>query len=90
MPKPAGAETEGVTPVPRSRRLDTLIYTMMSIAIVVLVAAVFGAPLGERAHPGMSPNPAKAPWYFAGFQELLLHQDESDSAANSKRHSPRP
>jgi quinol-cytochrome oxidoreductase complex cytochrome b subunit len=23
----------------------------------------------------MSPNPAKAPWYFAGFQELLLHFD---------------
>jgi quinol-cytochrome oxidoreductase complex cytochrome b subunit len=21
----------------------------------------------------MSPNPAKAPWYFMGFQELLLH-----------------
>ena len=21
----------------------------------------------------MSPNPAKAPWYFQGFQELLLH-----------------
>jgi hypothetical protein len=23
----------------------------------------------------MSPNPAKAPWYFLGFQELLLHFD---------------
>ena len=21
----------------------------------------------------MSPNPTKAPWYFQGFQELLLH-----------------
>ena len=33
----------------------------------------FGAPLGEPANPGMSPNPAKAPWYFVGFQELLIH-----------------
>jgi quinol-cytochrome oxidoreductase complex cytochrome b subunit len=31
------------------------------------------APLGDAANPGMSPNPAKAPWYFVGFQELLLH-----------------
>jgi hypothetical protein len=33
----------------------------------------FNAPLGDPANPGMSPNPAKAPWYFMGFQELLLH-----------------
>ncbi len=42
-------------------------------ALVVVLAAVLGAPLGERANPGMSPNPAKAPWYFVGFQELLIH-----------------
>jgi len=39
----------------------------------LVLAAAFGAPLGERANPGMSPNPAKAPWYFVGFQELLIH-----------------
>ena len=37
------------------------------------ILAVFGAPLGERANPGMSPNPAKAPWFFIGMQEMLLH-----------------
>ncbi|HQN94977.1 MAG TPA: cytochrome b N-terminal domain-containing protein [Thermoanaerobaculales bacterium] len=42
-------------------------------AAVVVLGALFGAPLGERANPGMSPNPAKAPWYFMGFQELLIH-----------------
>ena len=42
-------------------------------ALVVVLGALFGAPLGERANPGMSPNPAKAPWYFMGFQELLIH-----------------
>jgi quinol-cytochrome oxidoreductase complex cytochrome b subunit len=42
-------------------------------ATVVLLGAAFGAPLGARANPGMSPNPAKAPWYFLGFQELLVH-----------------
>jgi len=42
-------------------------------AVVVVMAVGFNAPLGAEANPGMSPNPAKAPWYFLGFQELLLH-----------------
>jgi quinol-cytochrome oxidoreductase complex cytochrome b subunit len=43
------------------------------IAIVVVIASVFGAPLDDPANPGLSPNPVKAPWYFIGLQELLLH-----------------
>jgi quinol-cytochrome oxidoreductase complex cytochrome b subunit len=46
---------------------------LVIVAIVVALASLFGAPLGDRANPGMSPNPAKAPWYFVGFQELLIH-----------------
>jgi quinol-cytochrome oxidoreductase complex cytochrome b subunit len=42
---------------------------------VLALALLFDAPLGDPANPGMSPNPAKAPWYFLGFQELLLHFD---------------
>jgi quinol-cytochrome oxidoreductase complex cytochrome b subunit len=42
-------------------------------AFVLVLAIVWDAPLLEQANPGMSPNPAKAPWYFMGFQELLLH-----------------
>jgi quinol-cytochrome oxidoreductase complex cytochrome b subunit len=34
---------------------------------------VMDAPLGEKANPGLSPNPAKAPWYFMGIQEMLMH-----------------
>jgi quinol-cytochrome oxidoreductase complex cytochrome b subunit len=45
------------------------------VACVLLLAMCFPAALGEPANPGMSPNPAKAPWYFMGFQELLLHFD---------------
>jgi len=47
--------------------------TLILVAFVVVIAIVFGAPLGELANPGVSPNPAKAPWYFLGFQELLQH-----------------
>ncbi len=46
---------------------------LVIVAVIVVLAAAFGAPLGARANPGMSPNPAKAPWYFVGFQELLIH-----------------
>ena len=43
------------------------------IACVVVLAVFVDAPLGAPANPGMSTNPAKAPWYFVGFQELQLH-----------------
>lgn len=42
-------------------------------AAVTLFAALVRAPLGPPANPGLSLNPAKAPWYFLGFQELLVH-----------------
>jgi hypothetical protein len=50
-----------------------VVVALFVIALVVLLATVFGAPLGEPANPGVSRNPAKAPWYFLGLQELLLH-----------------
>lgn len=46
---------------------------MILVALVMTLAALFQAPLGGVANPGLSPNPAKAPWYFSGFQEMLLH-----------------
>ena len=33
----------------------------------------FNAPLEDIANPGLSPNPTKAPWYFMGIQEMLMH-----------------
>jgi len=46
---------------------------LVVFASVMLLAAVWNAPLLAQANPGMSPNPAKAPWYFMGVQELLVH-----------------
>ncbi len=43
------------------------------IALIMVVSILFNAPLEAKANPGLSPNPTKAPWYFAGLQELLLH-----------------
>jgi quinol-cytochrome oxidoreductase complex cytochrome b subunit len=46
---------------------------LILLAAVSLFSALVRAPLGPAANPGLSLNPAKAPWYFLGFQELLVH-----------------
>jgi quinol-cytochrome oxidoreductase complex cytochrome b subunit len=46
---------------------------LLVLAVILLTAMFFNAPLAEQANPGLSPNPTKAPWYFQGFQELLMH-----------------
>jgi len=38
---------------------------------LTLVSLVWQAPLEQLADPMHTPNPAKAPWYFLGLQELL-------------------
>ena len=40
-------------------------------AILISVGLLWNAPLAQLADPLHTPNPAKAPWYFAGLQELL-------------------
>ncbi|MGE5348617.1 MAG: cytochrome b N-terminal domain-containing protein [Actinomycetota bacterium] len=43
------------------------------LATIFIISSLLDAPLRERANPAFSPNPAKAPWYFMGLQELLIH-----------------
>ncbi|HET7208357.1 MAG TPA: hypothetical protein VFI95_17405 [Terriglobales bacterium] len=43
---------------------------LLVIALVV-IALLFNAPLEGLADPTHTPNPAKAPWYFLGLQEML-------------------
>jgi len=40
---------------------------------IFLFSLVKEAPLGEIANPMVTTDPAKAPWYFVGLQELLEH-----------------
>jgi len=55
--------------------LREVAVALMLVALVLVISIAFAAPLGDPANPGISPNPAKAPWYFLGFQELLIHFD---------------
>jgi len=43
---------------------------LLAIALV-WIALIFNAPLEGVADPSHTPNPAKAPWYFLGLQEML-------------------
>ena len=49
------------------------VVAIVLLAFLVIVSSLLDAPLRERANPSFSPNPAKAPWYFMGLQELLIH-----------------
>jgi len=78
--QPRAPEEAPVADAPRVLALPHLLLrefvaALVLLAVVVNVAALVPAPLGPAANPGMSPNPAKAPWYFMGIQELLLHFD---------------
>ncbi|HET7745815.1 MAG TPA: cytochrome b N-terminal domain-containing protein [Vicinamibacteria bacterium] len=44
---------------------------MLTVLLCVAFAIVVDAPLKELANPAVPENPAKAPWYFLGLQELV-------------------
>ncbi len=51
-----------------TRELNLFLLVMI---LIMGMSVLFDAPLEEMANPAVTPNPAKAPWYFLGLQELL-------------------
>jgi len=49
---------------------EAIVFEVLIVAMVI-VALFWDAPLEQLANPLLTPNPAKAPWYFLGLQELL-------------------
>lgn len=47
------------------------VAAMGALLVVMILAVLFDAPLGDIANPQVTPNPEKAPWYFVALQELL-------------------
>lgn len=52
-----------------------LICLILATAALTIWAIVAKAPLEQPANPAAAPNPAKAPWYFLGLQEMLVYFD---------------
>jgi len=52
-----------------------LICLVLVTAVMIIWSIYLKAPLEEPANPTDSPNPAKAPWYFLGLQEMLVYFD---------------
>jgi quinol-cytochrome oxidoreductase complex cytochrome b subunit len=46
---------------------------LLTLSLLILLSLFLNAPLSERADPFHPPNPAKAPWYFVGIQEMVSH-----------------
>ena len=52
-----------------------LICLVLCTAFLIVWAILLRAPLEQPADPNVAPNPAKAPWYFLGLQEMLVYFD---------------
>jgi quinol-cytochrome oxidoreductase complex cytochrome b subunit len=50
-----------------------LLLFMATVAVLLVLAIFWNAPLEQIANPVHPPNPAKAPWYFLGLQELVAY-----------------
>jgi quinol-cytochrome oxidoreductase complex cytochrome b subunit len=74
VPKTVGEKSspEKVTTIPHLVSRE-FVFALVWLAVLLVWAAFVNAPLEEAANPAHSPNPAKAAWYFMGFQELLMH-----------------
>ncbi|MBI9070172.1 MAG: cytochrome b N-terminal domain-containing protein [Melioribacteraceae bacterium] len=70
---PADKSENKMVPAVPNLVAKEFVVMLVLLAFVFLLALIFDAPLLEKANPAFSPNPAKAPWYFLGIQELMLH-----------------
>jgi len=53
--------------------LSELFVFVLTVSLILLVALAFNAPLEEPVNVMHPPNPAKAPWYFLGLQEMVSY-----------------
>ena len=55
-------------------RIEFLAAILVTVILIVW-SITLNAPLEELANPNLTMNPAKAPWYFLGLQEMLVYFD---------------
>ncbi|WP_242334691.1 MULTISPECIES: cytochrome b [Anaeromyxobacter] len=59
-----------VSSVPELTRRVALVM-LGTVAVISILAVFVPSPLEEPANPLVTPNPAKAPWYFLWLQEIV-------------------
>ncbi|HEV8131109.1 MAG TPA: cytochrome C [Acidobacteriota bacterium] len=55
-------------------RIEFLAALIVTVILMVW-SITLNAPLEEPSNPTLTMNPAKAPWYFLGLQEMLVYFD---------------
>jgi quinol-cytochrome oxidoreductase complex cytochrome b subunit len=69
---PGGSDPQGQMAIGWSDIIKReLSKCLLILAIVMGMSLLFNAPLEELANPTVTPNPAKAPWFFLELQEML-------------------
>jgi hypothetical protein len=69
-----GEDDQKVDTWPFLVRIEMLV-AMALVAGLMIWSVALDAPLEEIANATLTPNPAKAPWYFLGLQEMLVYFD---------------
>lgn len=59
---------------PYLMRIEFLAAVIVTVILTVW-SITLNAPLEELSNPNLTMNPAKAPWYFLGLQEMLVYFD---------------
>jgi len=59
---------------PYLMRIEFVAAILVTVLLMVW-SLTLDAPLEEPANPSVTMNPAKAPWYFLGLQEMLVYFD---------------
>ena len=84
---PAASKTAHRKTQPYHPKWDREVHTWPYLMRIEFVAAILvtvllmawsltlNAPLEEPSNPNVTMNPAKAPWYFLGLQEMLVYFD---------------
>ena len=67
------ARARGDRPLDAAPLLRELAVLMLTVAGCLALGILSDAPLKELANPSVPENPAKAPWYFLGLQELVSY-----------------
>jgi len=53
--------------------LAELFVFVLTVSVILVLSLLFNAPLEEPVNVMHPPNPAKAPWYFLGLQEMVSY-----------------